>query len=71
MDRYSDLLSDLSRYNKEMDDVSSQNHSKVAALRKDYRHDTAQFHPVLTLLERYYRNAESVEESYDDINIPV
>ncbi|XP_013411217.1 cadherin-like and PC-esterase domain-containing protein 1 [Lingula anatina] len=36
-----------------------------------HRHPTAELHDVIMRMEHFYHNPESLEDSYDDLNVPV
>ena len=57
-ERYSGLMEDLQRF------------APTTPRPGHIHHGTANLHPILVSLERYYHSLDAVDDSYDDLNLP-
>ena len=77
-DRYTPLIEDLLKYGVQPKSAksilyfkSNQNTTKDLNLDSRYSHSTIELHSLQLSMERFYHSLEAVDDSYDDMNIPL
>ncbi len=77
-DRYTPLIEDIFKYDVQPKSAKSilffnpkQNTTKDLTLDSSDSHSTIELHSLQLSMERFYHSLEAVDDSYDDMNLPL